>query len=157
MSAAKPDSNGQSVPYPQPHPRARGRPFQKGNGGRRPGSRNITTVVAQALLKGEEDELVRKGLELAKAGDTQMLKFFLERILPKERSVHVELPELDRSSDAVDSLARVIDAVAAGQISPSEAATLSNVLATYARTINIAESEERLTAIEKELRDLRKS
>jgi hypothetical protein len=155
MNAAKPDSNAQSVSDPQPHPR--GCPFQKGNGGRKPGSKNRTTVVAQALLKGEEGNLVRKGLELAMAGDSQMLKFFLERILPKERSVHVELPELDRSSDAVDSLARVIDAVAAGQISPSEAASLSNVLATYARTINIAEFEERLTAIEKELRDLRKS
>jgi hypothetical protein len=157
MNAAKPDSNEQSVPDPQPHPRVRGRPFQKGNGGRRPGSRNRTTVVAQALLTGEEGNLVRKGLELAKAGDTQMLRFLLGRLLPKERLVHVELPELDRSSDAVDSLARVIDAVAAGQISPSEAVALSNVLATYARTINIAEFEERLTAIEKELRDLRKS
>jgi hypothetical protein len=36
--------------------------------------------LADALLEGEEEELVRKGIELAKAGDPQMLKFFLDRI-----------------------------------------------------------------------------
>ena len=59
----------------------RGRPFEKGNGGRRPGSKNRTTVVAEALLEGEEVFLVSKAIELAKAGDTQMLKFLLDRIL----------------------------------------------------------------------------
>ena len=70
----------------------RGRPFEKGNGGRKLGSKNRTTRVADALLKGEEVELVRKAVELAKAGDVPMLNFLLDRILPKERSVHVELP-----------------------------------------------------------------
>ena len=90
-------------PNPQLLSRVRGRPFEKGNGGRRPGSKNRTTIVAEALLKGEEVELVQKAIELAKAGDTQMLKFLLDRILPKERSVRVDLPEMDCSSDAVDA------------------------------------------------------
>ena len=77
------------------NPEIRGRPFEKGNSGRRPGSKNKTTVVAEALLKDEESALVRKAIELAKAGDVQMLKFLLDRILPKERSVHVDLPPLD--------------------------------------------------------------
>jgi hypothetical protein len=59
--------------------RLRGRPFEKGNGGRKSGSKNRTTLVAQALLRGEEVELVRKAIELAKAGDIQMLKFLLDR------------------------------------------------------------------------------
>ena len=151
MSAVKPDSNGHD---PQPHRPVRGRPFPKGNGGRKPGSKNRTTVVAEALIKGEEVALVRKGLELAKAGDGPMLKFFLERIVPKERCVGVDFPELDCSSDAVDALAVVIRAAATGQISPSEASALANVVATCARTINIAELEERLTKIEKQVRDV---
>jgi len=65
--------------------RPRGRPFAKGNGGRKPGSRNRASLLADALLEGEQDELIRKGIELAKAGDPVMLKFFLDRILPKER------------------------------------------------------------------------
>jgi hypothetical protein len=139
---------------PQPLSRARGRPFEKGNGGRRPGSKNQTTIVAEALLKGEEVELVQKAIELAKAGDTQMLKFLLDRILPKERSVRVDLPAMDRSSDAVDVLAAV-DAVGAGQIAPSEAAALTNLVAAYARILAVAEFEERLDNIEKDLRALK--
>jgi hypothetical protein len=34
-------------------------------------------------------------IELAKAGDTQMLKFLLDRILPKERAVRVDLKSRD--------------------------------------------------------------
>jgi|SRR5215211_1074211 len=138
-----------------PNPQPRGRPFEKGNGGRRPGSKNRATVVAEALLKGEEVELVRKAIELAKAGDSQMLKFLLDRVLPKERSVRVDLPVMDRSSDALDALAAVIDAVGAGRIAPSEAAALASLVAAYARIINVAELEERLENIERDLRALK--
>jgi hypothetical protein len=152
MSALKPDSKEQSLPDPPPHRPMRGRPFQKGNGGRKPGSRNRTTVMAQALLEGDMDALRSKGRELALAGNTQMLIFFLNRMQPKERCVRIDLPELDRSSDAVDALAIVIRAAATGQISPSEAAAFTSMIANYARTINIAEYEERLTKIEEQLR-----
>src|SRR6516165_65195 len=114
---------------PDAHRRARGRPFQKGNCGRRPGSRNRTTVVARALVEGEEAELVRKGIELAKAGDVSMLKFFLDRMLPKERAVHIDLPEMARAHDAVDALGAIINAVGTGQIAPSEAAALAELVA----------------------------
>jgi hypothetical protein len=153
MSVDKPKSDRPSDPNPRP--RLRGRPFAKGNGGRRPGSKNRTTLVAEALLRGEEVELVRKAIELAKAGDIQMLKFLLDRILPKERSVHVNLPVMDSSFDAVDALGAVIDAVGAGQIAPSEAAALASLVAAYARITNVAELEERLQNIEKDLRNLK--
>ncbi len=118
-------------------PRRRGRPFQKGNAGRSLGSRNRTTVVADALLRDEEIELVRKAIEMAKAGDAQMLKFLLDRILPKARSVLVNLPRMDHASDAVDALGAIIEAVATGQIAPNEAAALASLVAAYARTINV--------------------
>jgi hypothetical protein len=113
--------------------------------------------VAEALLKGEEEALVRKAIELALSGDVPLLKFLLDRILPKERPVRVQFPELDGSSDAVDALTVVIEAVGAGQIAPSEAAALASVIAAYARTIDHAEVEERLDKIEKELKILSKS
>ena len=70
----------------------RGRPFANGNPGRKRGSKNRTTVVASALLDGEAEELVRKAVERAKAGDGPMLKFLLSRILPRERLVKLDLP-----------------------------------------------------------------
>src|SRR5262249_2514726 len=139
----------------QPDQHVRGRPFEKGNGGRRPGSKNRTTLVAAALLKGEEVELVRKAIELAKAGDTQMLKFLLDRLLPKERTVRVDLPAMDHSCDAIDALAAVIDAVGGGRIAPNEAATLATLVGAYARVLDVAELEERMEKIERYLRVLK--
>jgi hypothetical protein len=130
-------------------PGSRGRPFSKGNLGRMPGSKNRTTIVAEALLKGEEDELIRKAIELAKAGDVQMLKFLLDRILPKERSVYVGLPPMGRANDAVDALGAIIDATGNGQIAPNEASALATLVEAFVRTINVAELELRLENLEK--------
>ena len=69
-------TNGPLSPSIQKRPR--GRPFANGNGGRKLGSRNRASHLADALLEGEQEGVVRKGIELAKAGDPQMLKFFLE-------------------------------------------------------------------------------
>jgi hypothetical protein len=80
----------------------RGRPFAEGNPGRPRGSKNRTTVIAQALLAEEESELVRKAVELAKAGDVPMLKFLLDRLLPKERLIKIDLPRLDFADEAID-------------------------------------------------------
>lgn len=154
MSAGKLEPSSRSGPNPQGHSRARGRPFEKGNGGRRPGSRNRTTLVAEALLEGEEVELVRKAIELAKAGDTQMLRFLLDRILPKDRSVHIELPAMDRSSDAADLLATIIDAVAAGHIAPSEAAAMTSLVAARARIMHDAELQVRLNDLERRQKEI---
>jgi hypothetical protein len=41
-------------------------------------------------------ELLQIAHEQAKAGKTPMLKFFLERIVPKDRLVHLELPTMER-------------------------------------------------------------
>jgi hypothetical protein len=78
----------------------RGRPFEKGNSGRRPGSKNRSSLVLSALLEGEEEGLVRKAVEIAKAGDVQMLKFLLSRLLPRERPIKVDLPSMDFADDA---------------------------------------------------------
>jgi hypothetical protein len=108
-------------------------------------------VVAEALLKGEEVELVRKAIELGKAGDVPMLKFLLDRILPKARSVLVNLPRMDHASDAVDALGAIIEAVGTGRITPSEGSALASLVEAYARTINVADLELRLDNIEKKL------
>ena len=89
----------------------RGRPFEKGNGGRKPGSQNRTTQVAAALMEGQATALVKKGLAMAVEGNVPMLKVFLERQLPKESPIHLELPPLRTVSDAVEVLAIVAQAV----------------------------------------------
>lgn len=133
-----------------------GRPFTKGNGGRKPGSKNRVTAVAEALLRGEETELVRKAIELAKAGDVQMLKFLLDRILPKERSIHVELPKLAVASDAVNALGAIVAAIGNGEIAPQEGASLASLVGAFARTMDLVDLEMRLEILERELREKRR-
>ena len=147
-------SSKKSEIMPPLAPRRRGRPFQKGNAGRRLGSRNRTTVVAEALLRDEEIELVRKAIEMAKAGDAQMLKFLLDRILPKARSVLINLPRMDHASDAVDALGAIIEAVSTGEIAPNEGYDFINLVAAYARTKNVAAVELRLDEIEKRQKEI---
>ncbi len=133
----------------------RGRPFTKGNPGRKPGSKNKTTIIGQALLKEAEEDLLRKAIEMAKAGDGAMLKFLLHRTLPKERSIQIELPKMLRASDAVDALGAIVEAIGTGLISPQEGASLATVVASYAQTIHVADLELRLDSLEKELKLLR--
>ena len=54
---------------------------------------------------------MRKAIELAKAWDTQMFKFLLDRVLPRERSVRIDLPAMEHADDAVDALGKIINAV----------------------------------------------
>jgi hypothetical protein len=141
-------------PSPSVQKRPRGRPFAKGNGGRKLGSRNRASLLADALLEGEEEELVRKGIELAKAGDPQMLKFFLDRILSKERPVKIDLPLIESRGDLTAAYAAIVKAVGAGEIAPSEGNAVAGLLASIARFIDDVEIDARLRKMEEQLKYL---
>ena len=141
-------------PSPSVQKRPRGRPFAKGNGGRKLGSRNRASLLADALLEGEEEELVRKGIELAKAGDPQMLKFFLDRILSKERPVKINLPPIGSRSDLTAAYAAIVQAVGVGEITPSEGNAVAGLLASIAKFIDDVEIDARLRKMEEQLKYL---
>ena len=141
-------------PSPSVQKRPRGRPFPKGNGGRKLGSRNRASLLADALLEGEEEALIRKGIELAKAGDPQMLKFFLDKILPKERPVKIDLPPIESRRDLVAAFAAIMQAVGAGKIAPSEGSAVAALLASIARFIDDAEVVAQLRKMEGQLKSL---
>ena len=136
----------------QQHGGRRGRPFAKGNPGRPRGSKNRASLVAQALLEGEGDELVRKAIDLAKSGDGPMLKFLVERLLPKERVIEVDFPTMDYADDAIDAQAAIIKAVVEGRITLSEAAALSKMVGDYSRSIEVAELTRRFDDLERQLK-----
>src|SRR5947207_8689748 len=84
----------------------RGRPFQAGQSGnpngRPKGSRNKTTLAAEHLLEGEFEDIVRKLVEKAKAGDPTALRLCMERFMParRDRTVAFDLPKIDRAEEA---------------------------------------------------------
>ena len=120
--------------------RVRGRPFEKGRSGnpagRRPGSRNKATLAA-ALLAGESEALTRKAVELALAGDPTARRLCMERLLPpcRERAVKFTLPPIESVRDISAAMQAVTSALAKGDITPGEAATIAGVVETFARAI----------------------
>jgi hypothetical protein len=130
--------------------KTRGRPFEPGNPGRPKGARNKATLAAEALLDGEAEAITRKAIELALAGDVTALRLCWDRIVParKDRPVTFALPKLEHANDAVTASAAIIEAIANGDLTPSEAAELSKVVDGFAHTLEAAEFEERLTRLE---------
>ena len=136
--------------------RVRGRPFQKGRSGnplgRRVGCRNKTTIAAAAFLVGESDALTRKAVELALIGDPTALRLCIERILPpcRERTVKFVLPPIGSAADIAAAMKAVTSALAAGAITPGEAATIAAVVDTFVRAIETSDFERRLKIVEDE-------
>ena len=77
-----------------------------------------------------------------------MLKFFLERILPRDRLIQIELPPIEHASDPAGLLGAIIDAAGSGQITPNEDAALGHLVETRARIMNDAEINLRLDDLE---------
>ena len=127
--------------------------FEKGRSGNprgRPlGSRNTATMAAEELLQGEAERLTRKCIELALSGDTVALKLCIDRIYParRDRPVTFALPPITSARDAADIAAAVAEAVAAGQLTPSEAAEIGKVIEIYVKAYQTAELVDRTVPI----------
>ena len=66
----------------------------------------------------------------------------------RDRPVPFSLPKLDTVADAKAASAAILQAVADGELTPSEAADLSKLLEGFTRVIEIAELERRLEVLE---------
>jgi hypothetical protein len=99
------------------------------------------------------EALVRKAVELAKAGDVAMLKFLLGRILPRDRTIKLDLPEMDFADDGVAALAQIMRKVSKGQITPAEGAQLAAIINSYSAAIDMADVVKRVDALEAQLKD----
>ena len=83
-----------------------------------------------------------------------MLKFFLDRILPKERPVKIDLPPIEHRRDLTAAYTAVVQAVGAGELAPGEGSAVAALLASIAKFIDDAEVEAQLCSLEKELKYL---
>jgi hypothetical protein len=129
-------------------------PFQKGESGNpagRPrGSRNRATLLMESLLADDAEAIGRKAIEMAKQGDMPAIRLCMDRLAParKGEPVAFELPPLDKPADSVAAAAEIVAAVAAGELTPSEAADLAKVVDVYVRAIATKAFDERLTKLE---------
>ncbi|MGH1570322.1 hypothetical protein ACRAWG_06200 [Methylobacterium sp. P31] len=121
-------SSGKNAGSPL-HQRVRGKPFAPGNPGRPAGARNRTTQAIEALLDGETEAPTR----------------FARR---RDRHVPFALPPITCAADAVKASAALVAAVAAGELTPSEAAELGKLIETVLRGIELTDVQDRLARLE---------
>lgn len=127
------------------------KPGKSGNPSGRPkGARNKTTMAIEALLEGEAEELTRKAIEMAKAGDGPALRMCLDRLAPprKDAPVCFELPPINSIADAVAASSALLSAVAGGDVTPDEAARIMSLLTSHKVLVETGEFERRLEILE---------
>ena len=108
--------------------------FQKGVSGnphgKKPGTKHKLPLLTEALMRGQAEALTQKAIDVALAGDAQMLKFFLDRIMPRPRSkpIEIDLPVVRTSQDLLRALDEVIQAVNDGKLLPGEVEPMMEIM-----------------------------
>lgn len=124
--------------------------FAEGNPGKPRGTRHRATRAVLNLLDGEAEALTRQAVTMALEGDTTALRLCLERIAPprKDAPVAVTLPSMRCAQDAAQAAAAIVQAVALGELTPTEGAHVMALVDAYRRTLETTELEARVAALE---------
>lgn len=88
---------------------------------------------------------------MALEGDTVALRLCLERLAPPRKDSPVILAGLPRIVSAADLpklMARILDSVAKGRITPSEGQALAALVEGHRKALELADIEARLAALE---------
>ena len=88
---------------------------------------------------------------MALAGDTVALRLCLDRLSParKDRPVAFALPAISTTADVVKASAALLQTVASGELTPSEAAELGKLVEAHVRAIEATELQARLERLER--------
>jgi Family of unknown function (DUF5681) len=139
---SQPSAAGQNetplVPEQAADQKPRGRPFKPGKSGnpngRPKGSRNKATLLMEALLEGEAENITRKLIEKAIAGHFPAMRFCGDRLLAPRRSrtVQFELPPIETPEDAQKAASAVVTACANGELTTTEAKEFMSLIQAYA-------------------------
>ena len=105
-------------------------------------------ATLEAVLAASGDALLEVAIEHGLAGDSASLRMALERLLPKERLVTLDLAAIENVDDLLKSMGVVITDVAKGKLSPSEGSTLVSMLSAMRTCFETVEMDQRLRAIE---------
>jgi hypothetical protein len=106
-------------------------------------------VSAGKLVRGDDGEPIM----IRRYSDNLLLALLKARRLPpRDRSVRFHLPALQSAADTTSAMAALTAAVAASEVTPSEAAELSRLIEAYVRALEATEFDRRLRVIEEKSR-----
>lgn len=130
------------------------KPGKSGNPkGKAKGTLHKATRAALALLEGDLEAITQKCVERAKEGDLMAVKLILDKVLPnaKERRLSVKLPKVKGAANLPAVLSAVLDMVGNGELTPGEGQTITSIIESTRKGIELAEIEKRLEVIEEKL------
>ncbi|UEP49353.1 DUF5681 domain-containing protein [Burkholderia ambifaria] len=125
--------------------------FRKGESGnpagKPKGARDKRTALRE-LLQPHAADLVKKAVELALSGDTTALRICIDRCIPAVKAKDAPISISGLTGSLADQGKTVVAAMAAGTITPDEAAAVMAVISAQAKIVEADELEKRLTALE---------
>jgi hypothetical protein len=116
----------------------------------------IDPIYAELIRAGGALMLSRRVvlaiLDLALAGDAVAMRLVMERLVSpvRERPVNLAMPKINAASDLI-AAAALTSAVANGDITPGEAASLSTLVANVAKAVETFELADRLSRLEEQI------
>lgn len=127
------------------------KPGQSGNPKGKPvGARNKATIAVLALMEHGAKEITETVIAAAKSGDLTAARMILDRLAPpvRERPVSLDLPDTATAEGINAAQQAILQAVAAGDLLPGEAAALTGIVEARRRAMETQELEQRITALE---------
>ena len=114
-------------------------------------AKNHATKLAEKLIDNQCEALFQKAFEMTLNGDMQALKLLIERLIParKDRPVKLDLPKIQSAQDIINVMGLIVENVGKGELEPEQAKALATILEINRKSIETAEIEERLLALER--------
>ena len=122
---------------------------QSGNPQGRPRGIKDKRILFAEILDSHKDTLFDKALELALAGNEQMLKLLLDRILPAKPKDN-PLPEIGRlDGNIAEQCNKVMKLIANGIITPDEGNSLLSALTAKTKLVELNDVFKELAELKK--------
>lgn len=122
------------------------KPGQSGNpAGRKPGAE-----LLRQLLDPHREDLVRKAVAMALAGDATCMRLLLDRLAPPSRAEaqKVIIEGLSEASTLTDKANVIVNAMGRGDLAPDIAAMLVQAITNVGKVVEVDELERRVAALE---------
>jgi hypothetical protein len=122
--------------------------------GRKKGSRHKAGILLEQMLTGQAKALMEQALEIALAGDGQMLKTLIGKLLPdaKDHPIDFQLPKVEAVEDLPKITSALLAAVAAGEIGATEAEKLSKIVSAHHEALKLVDINNRVATLEAQLK-----